>query len=61
MPIAGSVLPPARETPYFSDLDELDAWAALPTPKFEGILPYCPRPARLSADEKGRMLVCLRS
>ncbi|TFK67272.1 hypothetical protein BDN72DRAFT_843297 [Pluteus cervinus] len=58
MPIAGSVLPPARETPYFSDLDGLDAWAALPAPKIEGILPYSPRPTRLSAGEKGRMLVC---
>ncbi|TFK67271.1 hypothetical protein BDN72DRAFT_914846 [Pluteus cervinus] len=58
MPIAGTVLPPARETPYFKNLDELDAWAASPVAKIEGVLPYFPRPANLSADGKGRMLVC---
>ncbi|RPD55088.1 hypothetical protein L227DRAFT_313082 [Lentinus tigrinus ALCF2SS1-6] len=45
MPIRGSNHSAliADEAPYFRSLADLDDWAATPTKKLEGVLPYVPR------------------
>ncbi|KAF8650366.1 hypothetical protein AX16_005262 [Volvariella volvacea WC 439] len=58
MPLIGSVAPPSQGQPYFRNLDELDAWAANPPPKLEGVLPYIPRTNGAATDSTGKLLVC---
>jgi mannosyl-glycoprotein endo-beta-N-acetylglucosaminidase len=60
MPLAGSVKPSAdvpTDAPYFITLKDLDAWAANPRQKLDGVLEYIPRPQLPIPSDKGKLLV----
>lgn len=57
MPIAGLTQPTVVDTPYFDNLEQLDAWASAPARKLEGILEYTPRPLQGKPGNNGKLLV----
>ncbi|RPD70370.1 hypothetical protein L226DRAFT_230881 [Lentinus tigrinus ALCF2SS1-7] len=63
MPIRGSNHSAliADEAPYFRSLADLDDWAATPTKKLEGVLPYVPRSEAEGVSgsaTRGKLLMC---
>jgi len=59
MPIFGSGDTPAyKDDPqYFSNLDDLDNWAKLPSTKSTGVVPYRQRSIISADDVRGRLMV----
>ena len=45
------------EAPYFTSLEELDAWMDKPSKRLRSVLPYTPRSTTGSTPTRGRLLV----
>lgn len=57
MPIAGSTASKSPDAPYFSSLEQLDAWFDQPSRHLDNVLPYRPLNRPSTNATTGRLLV----